>query len=259
MEIIRLLRKYLFWILLSLLVISFFARNNFRAVSEIAPEILKDPLQTPLAASSPIKFQANGYVYELQPLAQYDISAMLVHRLNYRTFSIYNFDKVFPFDLCMIWGDNLSKKSYKAPTLSFSQDCRFCWAQWHQPISFNLNQLSNNHLLMKDKRFERRIGFLVYGDQIRIKGKLVNVQARKIAGGSSWDSPSAVRWKTSTSRTDMGAGACEIIFIEDITILKAANVFWRGLFLVSLVGILILMGWNIIRFYNAAAHPPKME
>ncbi|MDD5019120.1 MAG: hypothetical protein PHH75_01080 [Candidatus Omnitrophica bacterium] len=259
MDIFFFIRKHLFLILLFFLAVSFFARNNYRSVREIAPEALQDPVQTPLAASLPITFQANGYAYELEPLYRYEINAMLVHKLNYRTFSIYKFDRVFAFDLCMIWGDNLLKKAYQEGTLSFSQDCRFCWAQWRRPIFFNLNQLSNNHLLIKNKGLERMVGFLVYGDQVKIKGKLVNVRARKLSAGSDWDSPSTVSWKTSTCRTDAGAGACEVIFVEDIKILKAANVFWRSLFLLSLFGLLGLMVWRTVRFFAAAAHPPKME
>jgi len=258
-EILSFVRKNLFWILLGLLVVSFFGRNNYKGVVDIAAETLQDPIQTPLPASSPITFRANGYAYELEPLYHYEINAMLVHKLNYRTFSIYNFDKVFPFDLCLIWGDNLSEKSYRANTLSFSQDCRFCWAQWRESLSFNLNQLSNNHLLMNNRKFEGIIGFLVYGDQIRITGKLVNVKARKLGAGGDWDSPAEVSWHTSTSRTDSGAGACEVIFVEDIRILRAANVFWRSVFLVSLFGVLGLVVLNLVRFFSRAGRAPKFE
>ena len=259
MEIPSFIRKNLFWGLLGLLVISFFGRNNYKSVGNIAPEVLQDPIQTPLAASAPITFKANGYVYELEPLYHYEISAMLVHKLNYRTFTIYNFDKVFPFDLCLIWGENLSKKSYRAGTLSFSQDCRFCWAQWREPIAFNLTQISNNHLLMSNRKFERIVGFLVYGDQIKITGKLVNVKARKIGSGGDWNAPSEVSWHTSTCRTDGGAGACEVIYVEDIKILRAANVFWRSIFLLSFAGLLGLIVLNLVRFFSTASRPPKIE
>jgi len=259
MNILVFARKNLFWILLGLLAVSFFARNNYKSVGDIAPEVLQDPIQTPVASSASISFKANGYVYELEPLYNYEISAMLVHKLNYRTFSIYKFDKVFPFDLCLIWGDNLSKRPYRAGTLSFSQDCRFCWAQWREPIPFNLTQISNNHLLMNSKKFERVIGFLVYGDQIKIKGKLVNVRARKIASGCDWDAPSEVSWHTSTTRTDGGAGACEVIFVEDIKILRAANVFWRFAFLISLAGLIGLVVLNLVRFFSVSSRGPKFE
>ena len=76
------------------------------------------------------------------------------------------------------------------------------------------------------------------GDQVRIEGKLVNVKAKLISPGGRFDSPE-YSWNSSTSRTDSGAGACEVIYVEGITILKKANQFWRILFPISLYGILI--------------------
>jgi len=250
-NIIAFRRKNAFWLLVALLGLSFFNRNNTKSVETIAPETLQEPLQTPVSPPQVVRFSQYGYDYELEALYQYEINAMLVHKLNYRTFSIHNYDKIFPFDVCLIWGENLSKKIYRAKTLSFSQDCRFCWADWREPLSFGWGEISNNHLLVTDKRLERILASLVYGDQIKIRGRLVNVRARPSSGEGA-----EISWRTSVSRTDGGAGACEVILVEDIRILKKANVFWRVLFPVSLYGLLLLIFWGMVSFFSSAVKRP---
>ena len=49
------------------------------------------------------------------------------------------------------------------------------------------------------------------GDHIRIKGYLVNVDAVKPNGSESY------YWHSSTSRTDTGDGACEVIYATEIS------------------------------------------
>lgn len=240
MELIPVIRKHIFWVFLILLVVSSFARNNYKSVETIVPEALQEPLQTPIASPQLIRFTSAGYSFELSPLYEFEISGMLVHKFDYRVFSIHKYDKIFSFDLCMIWGENLSRKIYRRPEISFTQDCRFCWARWDEPVGFDMTKLSNNHLLIINKRLERVVRSLVYGDQIQIKGKLVNVTATPLTRDGENCGP--VRWFSSTSRQDGGAGACEVIFAEDIHILKKANVFWRYMFFVNLFG---LLGWIV--------------
>ena len=55
--------------------------------------------------------------------------------------------------------------------------------------------------------------------------------------------------KTSTIRTDDGAGACEIIYVEDVQILKKGNpvsyyLFKSALFL---LGVFVIV--NVVRFF----------
>jgi hypothetical protein len=90
-----------------------------------------------------------------------------------------------------------------------------------------------------------QVNNLARGDQIKIKGKLVNAIINPIgkAGVSS------ITWNTSISRTDSGAGACEVIYVEDIQILREANIVSRILFRISSYGLLLLIAWNVFKFF----------
>ncbi len=70
------------------------------------------------------------------------------------------------------------------------------------------------------------------GDRLRIKGKLVDVAAMNTIQANI-DKPPSYKWQTSTVRTDTGPGACEIIYIENIEILKKGNQIANNLFNLS--------------------------
>jgi hypothetical protein len=72
----------------------------------------------------------------------------------------------------------VKEKGYQDKTLSIRQDFRFCLYRYTtNNITFNGNELSNNHLIPKNPEVEKKILAINSGDQIRIVGKLVNVHA----------------------------------------------------------------------------------
>lgn len=242
------LNRNLFLVFFAVFAVTFFTRNNSRGVREIAPEVLRQPVQRKIYAAEIIRFTRYGFSYEVKPLYEYVINALIVNKMYYRLFSIYNYDKVFPMDLCLIWGSNVESGVFRNKSVKFSQDCRWCWAEWFGNVNFNLDEMSNNHLLLNNPKLERKIKTLVIGDQIKIKGKLVNVKANLVGKPGRFDEKN-LTWNTSTTRTDSGAGACEVIYVEDLQILKKSNVISYYLFHISLYGLLALIIWSIFRFF----------
>ena len=239
-------RKYLFWGLLCVLGVTFFTRNDLKGVAEVAGPVLQEPLQTPLLYPKSIQFTRNGYVYDLTPVYGYEINALVVGKMDYWRFSMDKFDLVFPADLCLIWGSNARRQLYRDSGVKFSQDCRWCWVSWNRDVKFNLSEMSNNHLLINDKEVWAAVKEIVRGDQVRIAGKLVNVKAQPVDNPLS----SPITWNSSVSRTDTGAGACEVIYVEKIEIIKKANIAARSLFRLALYGLIGLIAWNIFDFFR---------
>jgi hypothetical protein len=238
------LNKYFFAGLFLAFMVTFFSRNNIRSVTRVTPEVIKQPLQGTIYNQNIIQFVKDGYEYNLTPVYDYEISGLLVGKMDYRFFSIDRLDSMFPFDVCLIWGSNVANGVYRDRRVKFSQDCRWCWAYWIGDVHFNLDELSNNHLVVDDDNILKLLKYIVRGDQIRIKGKLVNVKAKLLKKTGQPD----MVWNTSTSRTDSGAGACEVIYVEEIEVLKEANVLSRILFKVSSYGLLFLVAWKFISF-----------
>lgn len=239
------MRSKLFLLFLAVLVLTFFARDNYRGVTDIRPEVLRDPSQTEIKDPTPINFEKDGFKYELSPLFNYEISGLVVHRRIYnRWYSLSRTDSVFPIDLCVIWGENVKSGVYKYRDVKFSQDSRWCWYKYKDGHVVINEAGSNNHLVIRDDDFERLANKIRAGDQIRLTGKLVNVEAKPLFKPERYE-PKELIWLTSTIRTDTGAGACETIFVEGIEILKKGNTISSFLFTASLYGIVAVILWFI--------------
>jgi hypothetical protein len=105
--------------------------------------------------------------------------------------------------------------------------------------SFDMNQLSNNHLISSDEDVRDRVQDIRIGDQIRIRGHL-----------AGYSSPGVGKRGTSTTRTDTGDGACETIFVERFDIVRAATSYWRISMYASLFVLLIGMALHFKRPYR---------
>lgn len=147
-------------------------------------------------------------------------------------------------DICVIWGTNTANDDYKK--VSFSSGDFVCYFQYPYGVAFAHDKLSNNHLLSDDPFVRTAIRKARIGDQIHLKGYLVNYSRTSQPG---W-------WRnSSTTRGDTGNGACEVIFVKDFSILKSTNSSWYSLLTLSkwLLFITILM--KIISYYYLpAAH-----
>ncbi|QQG52436.1 MAG: hypothetical protein HY931_03910 [Candidatus Falkowbacteria bacterium] len=241
------LRKILLVVFLLVLVISYFLKDNYKTVKNIQPEVLKAPLQDVVDSNEPIQFSQDGFAYHLTPVAKYQIQGLVVSQMDYRFFSIYNSDSVFPVDLCLTWGDNLANKSYQEKQLSFSQDARFCFYKWRGETAINPDLISNNHLIASDSKILSIINKIKAGDQVLISGYLVDVKADKAGQVSDYD-PSSFSLKSSLTRTDTGAGACEIIYVDDIKIVQVAHPIWSFLFDFSFYALAVLIFLGFVNF-----------
>ncbi len=134
-------------------------------------------------------------------------------------------------DLCVVWGPNLDVPLHK---VSVKNTSWMCWVRWPRGVDFAMDALSNNHLITDSASVRAAIEAVRPGDQIRVDGLLVNYAPE--------DQPD---WKrtTSTVRNDDGNGACEVVFVDEITVLRrgtptayaAAAVGRWGLLLLGLV------------------------
>ncbi|MDO8555512.1 MAG: hypothetical protein Q7R75_03025 [bacterium] len=244
------LLKILFIFLLIALAVSFFERDNYKTIkqSDIVPSLFGEPLQKEISDKTTVKFTRNDYQYEITPLFNYELNGLVVRKTDYTFLSIYKRSSVFPVDLCVIWGGNLREEVYRNKTLKFEQDMRFCFSKWSGNVNFGVGQFSNNHLVTDNNQMENKLKSLRIGDQIKIKGKLVNVKATLVGEAGKYD-PRTFIWNTSTTRTDVGDGACETIFVEEMEILKRADTFMDYLYFFSFYGLVALIFSRIIYFF----------
>jgi hypothetical protein len=144
--------------------------------------------------------------FELQPLASFQVEAQVLGRKDYRrgTEALLS-----PMDLALGWGRMADPEVLDQITIR--QSGRFySWRVERFPIPRREIERSsaNMHLIPLNPEIRRDLDAIRQGDQVRLAGFLVNVERE-----DGW------RWRTSLTRDDTGAGACEIVLVTKVMIL----------------------------------------
>jgi hypothetical protein len=215
-------------------------RGAFVSHTAILPPLFQDPIQTP-TTRPPFAFPYKGETYLVHPVAEYELWGLVVSHNNIHSVTDIYHDRasVDTKDLCVLWGTNLTRDDFQQ--VAYWSDPWSCGFAVPAPLLFSPDHLSNNHLITADQRLRDRIDEVRIGDQIHLKGLLVNYSARRM--------PHAWR-QSSTTRHDRGNGACEVVFVEAIDILQPGTPAWYTIYPIgwwSILLILVLKGWLLVR------------
>lgn len=202
--------------------------------ASLAPQLHTDPLQFVTAAPA-FKATAGKVDYRIAPVADYEISGLVVSRHDSDAFWDWiheaSNDHLNVVDLCMVWGANAADGAYEK--MSFSSGQFVCYVSINDADAWQpqyLRALSNNHLLTEDAAVARQLRSLRVGDQVSLRGQLAEY---------SHQAGFAFTRGTSTTREDTGNGACETIFVRDVSIIRRAPAWpawarWLGALLLAI-------------------------
>ncbi|MDY6965707.1 MAG: hypothetical protein SVM80_07035 [Halobacteriota archaeon] len=127
-------------------------------------------------------------------------------------------DKLGPMDLTIVWGELTYPEYYKK--FKFGHGSRYGVITYypdgvnHLSGQYINEHLSNNHLIFTDKATYKTAKDVRVGDIVMIEGYLVDVYGKRSDGRR-------LTWSTSTTRSDVNDGACEIIYVENIMVLDS--------------------------------------
>lgn len=169
-----------------------------------APEeaILGEPVQKDLAEPIP-SIEKNGY--SLTPLAEFQAEARVLSAHHY---SGDRESDLVPVDLALGWKHMSEDAVLKK--IEIHQDGRFYfWKTSAFPIPREEieTQSTNMHLIPADSIIEETLKSIKTGERVRFKGYLVEARAK-----DNW------HWRSSLTRHDTGAGACELVYVTSLTI-----------------------------------------
>ena len=145
--------------------------------------------------------------FRITPLAEFRIDARVLGRETYR------FDAgavLAPIDLALGWGR--MSDSDVIERLVISQSGRWYSYRWGAegpplPPAEIRSSSANMHLIPADAGVAGLLDKVRVGDLVRIEGKLVQAD-----GEDGW------HWRSSLTREDSGGGACELIWVESVTL-----------------------------------------
>jgi hypothetical protein len=185
---------------LALLCVAVGVRECARRPLERAPGLLAPdaPRQTEPVDRSPVTHAG----FELTPLADFSLEARVLSRHDYA------FDAesaLAPTDLAFGWG-RMSDSSV-LDRLDISQAGRFYSYRWKDepplPPAEIVRSSANMHLIPADAGVARELARVRAGMVVTLRGRLVEA-----SGADGW------RWRSSLTREDSGAGACELVLVD---------------------------------------------
>lgn len=170
--------------------------------------IASEPDQILLPADTPAFAYGR---FQLKPLAIFSIDARVLHRRNYR------YDQqaaLVPVDLALGWGPMSDQRVLDH--LKISQSMRFYWYEYKMPPPIPEEQIishsTNVHLIPSTPAIASRCKSLRVGSLVHISGELVEANA-----------PGIGAWRSSLSRTDTGNGACELMWVKELSLLPESG------------------------------------
>lgn len=212
-------------ILLSLLfyVLAIWQKDSLPEQAAIIKSSYRDPIQVK-TTKRPFSFFYRDETYNIEPVAKYELWGLVVTKNNINSWAdiMHTDASVDIKDICVIWGENVASSDYH--NVKFSSGDFTCYFQYPYMTVFDHNKISNNHLLSDNEVVRNKIRNAKIGDQIHIKGLLVNYSPKS---NPNW------RRVSSTVRTDTGNGACEVLFVNEFEVLSSKNEGWYILATVS--------------------------
>ncbi len=194
--------RLLFIISVAVLAYWFFEYRGDRPIV-YPPGVLvnEQPLQQEV---SPSQFMLDEY--QVTRRARFEIRARVLSKEPYY---LRRDSDLSPLDLALGWG--VMSDEAVLDRIDINQSGRWYFTRYEYPAPLTDAQItahsSNMHMIPARKSVERRLKDLRPGDIVKLEGHLVDV-----------DHASGWRWRTSLSRTDTGNGACEIVYVESITV-----------------------------------------
>ena len=232
----------LFLASLALTALSWFFKGDLVGPESIEPALLQPPRQD-LIEREPFSFEYKEQQCRVEPVATYELWGLVVSHNNIHSVADIYHDStsVDTKDLCVIWGANLESADYQR--VDFKSGPWTCYFKYPQGVKFHHSGLGNNHLITDDPTLRRALGEVRVGDQVHLKGLLVNYQMDDWQG--FWR-------RTSTRRDDSD---CEVLFLEEVDILRSGTPVWYAAYRLGWIALLGLPMAYLVLMWIEAGQP----
>ncbi|WP_144095741.1 hypothetical protein [Croceicoccus sediminis] len=145
----------------------------------------------------------------MRKVATFDADVLVLKRRNYGGLFGDKLSEYSPVDLAVAWSEGARAEVHSQ--IDIRQSGRFYYWRagpdaWQDPRVRRFGKNSANwHLIPANEAIAERIDDIDENEIVGLKGYLVDI-----------DGPDGGRWRTSRTRNDSGAGACEIILVTEV-------------------------------------------
>ena len=145
--------------------------------------------------------------YRITPAAEFSLRARVLSTEKYR---VGREADLSPIDLALGWGP--MSDSAVLERLQISQGSRFYFYRWSGqppiPPSAIVENSANMHMIPANGEIRERLEKVREGQVIAVSGYLV-----RVLSADGW------HWNSSMTRSDSGNGACELVWVKNVTVL----------------------------------------
>jgi hypothetical protein len=149
-----------------------------------------------------------------EALAQFDMRGRVLSS------SHYSFDAesiVAPVDLALGWGRMSDTAVLEQMSLGQGTRCYYWRPRHGHPLPLPMDEIiahsSNMHMIPATDAIKKTLRDVRAGEVVELKGYLVEVTR-----------PHGWRWRSSLTRTDTGMGACELVWVDELSRSAATQV-----------------------------------
>lgn len=189
----------------------FYVKKDYETVASFTN--MPAPIQEETTGG--ITKKVDDYTVNIEFKAKYTLVGKVVEKHHYFPYKIAN--KLSQYDIGMAWGvmsddtynDHISYKNNGLRFLNYRYTNKLVEMLGGKEF---LNSISNNHMIHANNHVLKLLRNVKEGQYIKIEGYLsyVSYKNKRYTG----------TWNSSLSRTDHGDGACEVIYVTNITWLK---------------------------------------
>jgi hypothetical protein len=209
---------------LLLILFAWWRQDVLPAPEKLSAAALDEPEQKS-TREKPFDTVVQQVTYNVAPRFSYELTGLVVslhHSDSWWDYAHKEWnDHVNIADLCVVWGENVRRDAYRRVSYSHTQwEC--WWSTNHMDAEhpFDNASMSNNHIVTNEASIAHVMRDIHIGDEVRFRGYLIDYTTFKD------NAPQGTR-KTSIVRTDEGEGACEVVWVQELTVLRSHNRPWR--------------------------------
>ncbi len=197
-------------VLLAILLGNYLINRPTGVPSSEIIDVMQDPIQTDLTLNEaqPFTIDDGTTVWMLTPKAHYSIAGRVLHTKHYTFLDQDLVGKLAPADIGLGWGQLSDPAVDKS--VDWYETGRFIQPVFdHLPVdeTYFYTHFSHTHLIPADKNIKKALFALSKNQDVLLEGLLVYV-----------DGPNGEKWHSSLTRTDMGNGACEIMYVQKVVV-----------------------------------------
>jgi len=164
----------------------------------------EEPVQQALVPVKSLNFKGA----QIRLTHRFNVQGLVLSRKHYRVGTESKYSKV---DLALGWGAMSNPNPLRM--IKISQSNRFYHFRYehappmpHRTIE---NSSANMHMIGATPEIDKKLKSVKQGDVVKINGYLAHIKQ-----GNGW------QWRSSTSRNDVGSGACELVYVNAIEIIR---------------------------------------